>query len=152
MTSNKAHEAFSINNINSNVNDFDDFSDGFYIFNTEETGEYCTSIKCKCTICSMNWSQRIDIRDASGEVPICEIIQSIRNEYEIEHGLYEYDYHSDIDMDLENISVLNDLNNIDISDINISDIDDMPELISADESSSEDDSSSDDESERYERI
>lgn len=144
ITSNKAHEAFSINN-NSNINDFDDFSDGFYIFNTQETGEYCTSIKCKCTVCSMDWSQRTDIRDASGEMPVCEIIQQIRNEYKIENGLYEYDY--DSDMDIENISVMNDLNNIDISDIN-----DMPELISEDDSTIEDYSSSEDDSERYERI
>ena len=30
------------------MKEFDDFSDAFHIFDTEETGEYCTATKCKC--------------------------------------------------------------------------------------------------------
>lgn len=68
----------------------DDFSDGFDIFKSEETGEYCARVKCDCDVCSMEWSQRTDIRDATGELPVCRVIKTIRDEWQKENGYYNY--------------------------------------------------------------
>ena len=69
----------------------DDFSDGFDIFKSEESGEYCASVKCKCEVCSMEWSQLTDIRDASGELPVCRVKKAIRDEWQKENGYHNYD-------------------------------------------------------------
>ena len=104
-------------------NGYDDFSDGFNMFDTEETGHYCTSIKCNCDVCSLDWSQLSDIRDASGELPVCRVIKAVRDEWQKENGYYNYDLE---DGEIDEYGNMPDLEEFETSETS-EDVDDIDE-------------------------
>lgn len=103
--------------------EYDDFSDGFDIFKSEESGEYCARIKCNCDVCSLNWSQLSDIRDASGELPVCRVIKAVRDEWQKENGYYNYDLEEG---EIDEFGDMPDLEEIETSETS-EDVDDIDE-------------------------
>lgn len=84
--------------------EFDDFSDAFHIFDTEETGEYCTATKCKCEACSNKHVSKIS----------CVVIEEVRRLWRRENG-WDSDIYDDYETESENETVL--LDNITIRDV-----------------------------------